>query len=113
VPNQRPGRISDLVGRLLRHLTPVVRICLLVGMAMGFFLGLYLALGVPPDEAENIAITHPPPRIGFAIISGLTLAGAVLGSGAGVVVERAFSDKGDPGKKKPWWRAGKSTRHRR
>jgi hypothetical protein len=94
-------------------LTPVVRTCLLVGAAMGLLLGLYLGLGVPRDEAANVAITRVAPGNVVALVVGLGAAGAVLGTVAGVVVERGFSDKDSPDKKKKWWRGGKSSRSRR
>jgi predicted benzoate:H+ symporter BenE len=97
---------------MFRFLTPVVRICLLVGMAMGFFLGLYLALGVPPDERENIVVTHPPARTGIAIVSALSVAGAFFGAIAGLVLEWAVAEKNESNRKKHWWRHKKSTRHK-
>jgi xanthine/uracil permease len=96
---------ASFLRRLLNFLTPVVRICLLVGMVIGCLLGLYLGLGVPPDGAENVEIIRMNPRNIIAIVVAMTVAGMVFGTIIGVVVENIFREKTVRDQRSSrWWR---------
>ncbi len=98
---------------LLGRLTPVVRTCLLVGLILGVLVGLYFGLGGPKDEAANQVVQQPDSRSVPWIIAGWTLAGAVLGTAAGVTVELLFKETSKPDSNKPWWKGNKSSRRKK
>jgi hypothetical protein len=112
MPKQSGNRLGALLKALYRWLTPVVRICLFAGMGMGFFIGLYFALGAPADETRDAFIARIELRTVFLVLFGCTFLGGLVGTAFGVSFELAFGARDKRDKKKPWWRSKKSPRRR-
>jgi hypothetical protein len=104
MPERGLAGLVGLVRDLYRELTPAVRVGLFAGLAVGLVAGLVYVLRLPPDYGRLVAgnrvqwRTVAAPRI--ALVAGLTLAGAFLGTAAGAALELAVNGKDGPREKR-------------
>jgi hypothetical protein len=100
------------IGSFLRNLAPLVRTCLVAGMALGCLLGLYLVLGFPAEQGRASVRPQYGPGIAIPIVLGVAVLGGLIGAGAAVALERGFRENAAPDKKRKWWRGKKSSQRR-
>jgi hypothetical protein len=113
MPKQGWEGLGELFADLWRELSPTVRYCLFGGMALGFGLGLYFIFRTSADEtAANVGYiaARAEFRLLFAILCGLSVVGALLGTGLGVTLELLLGNRDGTDKKKPRGKGGKSNR---